>query len=115
MFVAERGDYGEGNLQELSDTRIELLYGGDAHRNELTIGGETTYDVLVQPTDDGGVVITYTDITERKKSENRFRALLESAPDAMVIVDATGTIIQSNRRTEELFGYSSDEFALQKG
>jgi PAS domain S-box-containing protein len=45
--------------------------------------------------------------------QNRFRTLLESAPDAMVIIDASGAIVMVNRRTEELFGYSRDEIAQQ--
>jgi two-component system cell cycle sensor histidine kinase/response regulator CckA len=37
------------------------------------------------------------------------RALLESAPDAILLVDAGGTIALANRRTAELFGYDSSE------
>jgi PAS domain S-box-containing protein len=48
-----------------------------------------------------------------EESQRRFRTLLESAPDAMVIIDASGTIMMVNRRTEELFGYSRDEITGQ--
>jgi len=48
-----------------------------------------------------------------EESQKRFRTLLESAPDAMVIIDASGTIVMVNRRTEELFGYSRDEITGQ--
>ncbi len=51
----------------------------------------------------------FVDINERKRDENRFRALLESAPDSMVIVNAEGMIKQINRQTESLFGYKSVE------
>ena len=35
--------------------------------------------------------------------------LLDAAPDAMIIVDSSGTIIYANHHTAKLFGYASDE------
>lgn len=42
-------------------------------------------------------------------SEARFRTLLDSAPDAIVIVDKRGRITMVNSQTENWFGYSRDQ------
>ena len=53
------------------------------------------------------------DITDRKKSEEKFRSLLDSAPDATVIVNEKGIIQVTNHQTENLFGYSREEMIGQ--
>lgn len=65
-------------------------------------------------------VATIHDITERKlakeierKSEERFQALLDSMPDAIVIVDITGAIQLVNVPTEQLFGFSRKQLVGQ--
>ncbi|WP_211829009.1 PAS domain S-box protein [Kistimonas asteriae] len=45
------------------------------------------------------------DITNIVSDSRRFRSLLESAPDAMVIATDAGDITMANARAEELFGY----------
>jgi protein-histidine pros-kinase len=47
-------------------------------------------------------------------AEQLFRSLLESAPDAMVIMDRHGTVSLINAQTERLFGYTRDELIGQK-
>jgi two-component system sensor histidine kinase/response regulator len=42
-------------------------------------------------------------------SEQRFRATIESAPAAMVMIDASGRVALVNRETEKLFGYQRDK------
>lgn len=62
------------------------------------------------------------DITERKRishiiaeSEERFRSLIEQAPEAIIVIDVKdGRIIDANPAAEHLFGCSRDEL-LQGG
>ena len=61
-------------------------------------------------TDEGlRTVAAVRDVTERRRAHERFRAMVEAAPDAMVIVDEAGTIELVNTQMVQLFGYEREE------
>ncbi|MGZ5619617.1 MAG: PAS domain S-box protein [Methylobacter sp.] len=53
------------------------------------------------------------DITERKRLEHRFQQAVESSPNAIVMVNKSGTIELVNSQTEMFFGYSRTELIGQ--
>jgi PAS domain S-box-containing protein len=55
-----------------------------------------------------------TDLGDRKWGEDTFRQLVDTAPDATIVVDQSGTIVLVNLQTERLFGYRRDELVGQK-
>jgi PAS domain S-box-containing protein len=53
------------------------------------------------------------DITERKRAEQRFQLVVESAPSGFVMVDQAGRMVLVNSQTEKMFGYVRDELLGQ--
>lgn len=61
-------------------------------------------------TDQGFLVAAAVrDVTLIKKSEQKFKSLLDAAPDAVIIVDNKGIIQMVNLQTEQLFGYRRED------
>lgn len=61
---------------------------------------------------DGGIEITWRDITERKRAERErdwLAAIVEHASDAVLSVDLDGMIVSWSGSAEQLYGYSRDE------
>jgi PAS domain S-box-containing protein len=80
-------------------------------------GVEFPVEVSLSPieTEEGALIMSaIRDTTERKKAEQKFRGLLESAPDAIVIVNRNGDIVLVNSQTEKLFGYPRERLLGNK-
>jgi PAS domain S-box-containing protein len=54
------------------------------------------------------------DISRKKQAEQKFRGLLEAAPDAMIVTNQQGQIVLVNAQVEKLFGYPRVELLAQK-
>src|ERR1051326_909216 len=80
-------------------------------------GQEFPVEISLSPleTEEGTMVMSAVrDITARKKAEQKFKDLLESAPDAMVIVNQKGDIVLVNSQAVKLFGWKQEELMGQK-
>ncbi len=80
-------------------------------------GEEFPVEISLSPleTEEGTMVMSaIRDITTRKKADQKFKDLLESAPDAMVIVNREGNIVLVNSQAVKLFGWNREELLGQK-
>ena len=101
----------------VGDPRVRAMGAGLELYGRRKDGSEFPVEISLSPlVTDKGLLISSAirDITDRKKSEAKFRALLESAPDAMVIVDAAGRMVLVNSQTQHLFGYAREELLGKK-
>jgi PAS domain S-box-containing protein len=109
-----REDVARGKPQQelvvaVADGRIE-----DAGWRVRKDGTQFWAEVVITPVyDRGGNLSGFSkvtrDMTSRRKADQKFKDLLEAAPDAIVIVDQTGDIVLINAQTEKMFGYARAE------
>jgi PAS domain S-box-containing protein len=100
----------------LHDPKVRPMGAGLELRARRKDGTEFPVEISLSPLETKqGVLISSAirDISDRKRAEERFRALLESAPDAMVIVGKDGRMVLVNAQMERLFGYRRDELLGQ--
>jgi len=79
-YLTERGEFGETD----PETQIKRLRAriGDHYSFERTRPDGTVIEVRNNPMPDGGIVVIYSDITERKRSEAEIRAARDAAEAA---------------------------------
>ncbi len=114
-FNAERGEYGPGDIEELIHARMALARRFEPHRFKRTRPDGTVLEVVGTLLPDGGMVTTYTDITQQERdqealrsSERRHRTLVEMSPDA-IFAHRDGIVLFANPAAGRLFGAATPE------
>jgi PAS domain S-box-containing protein len=100
--------------EQRSGYRIEeRILRPDGEIRQLTSWGEVVVDPEGVPLK---IIGSCQDVTELRRmtsdlaaSEARFRALVESAPDAVVVLDADGAVLEANPAAATLFSRPVDE------
>ncbi|MBX2851571.1 MAG: PAS domain S-box protein [Phycisphaeraceae bacterium] len=59
------------------------------------------------------VLSSIIDLTQRVAERERFSSAFEAAPNGMLMINSQGTIVLTNQRIEQMFGYTKNELADQ--
>ncbi len=102
-FNALRGDYGPGDPEKIVAAGIERARKMEAHVFERTRPNGVVLEVRGTPLPGGGFVTIYTDITERKRAEERIRHManhdaLTGLPNRALFNDRLGQAISLAKR-----------------
>ncbi len=108
---------------ELTQTQLQVIERAiltgelQVYEHKFVKHHRITYEeIRILAINDNEVLAIVRDISDRKqtelalkKSERRYRALMNNASDAIFQTDLQGDLIEANRRAESLLGYSLDE------
>ncbi len=114
-YNAERGEYGEGDIEAIVSDIVERARGeARAHRFERVRPGGIPLEIQGAPVPGGGFVTTYVDISERKRAEQAIaqkEALLRGAIDAVneafVLYDPSDRLVFCNEKYRDLYAASA--------
>jgi PAS domain S-box-containing protein len=110
-----RGPHGTFRQAFLAEPKVRLLGAGRELFGLHKDGREVPVEIGLTPvtTEEGLFVSSIVDLSARKRAEERFRVAVESSPNGMVMIDASGTIVLVNREVERMFGYTREELLGQ--
>ena len=109
-FNAERGDYGPGDAEAQAMSRMERVREGQPHQLEYELASGQIVNIRYAPIPGGGLVMSYSDITERKLAERdvarqqaQLHVALDNMPGALAYTDDNLNIVFCNNRYMEMY------------
>jgi class 3 adenylate cyclase/PAS domain-containing protein len=109
-FNAERGDYGPGDAEAQAMSRAERVRERQPHELEYELASGRILNIRYAPISEGGLVLSYSDITERKRAEREVArkeanllVALENMPGALAYTDDELNIVFCNNTFAEMY------------
>ncbi len=119
-FNAQRGDYGSGDVEMHALSRLNRILRREPHELEYVLPSGQILHVQYTPIVSDGLVLTYTDITARKRAEAQaarkeaeLQVALDNMPGALAYTDEQLDIVICNDRFAEM--YDAPKELLQRG
>ena len=119
-FNAERGDYGPGDGEAQAISRMERIKQRRLHQLDYQLTSGRILNIRYAPTPEGGLVLSYSDITaakriesEIKRKEAQLQVALDNMPGALVYTDDALNIVVCNNRFADM--YPAPRKLLQPG
>jgi PAS domain S-box-containing protein len=113
-YNAERGEYGKGDTEEQVRARLGLIRSHAPHSLERTRPDGTVVEIRGKPVAGWGLLTTYTDVTEERRSEQalrqkeeQFRGIFEHGLDGIYQSTIDGRFTRVNPALARMLGYDS--------
>tara|TARA_R110001592_G_scaffold70815_2_gene216696 strand:- start:2965 stop:5244 length:2280 start_codon:yes stop_codon:yes gene_type:complete len=111
-FLAQRGDYGPGDPDAITENMLDLIRQGRRFNTEIRLNTGRFVEIRRSPLPDGGMIAVTTDVTDRhdaaealRQSEQRFRDIAEIASDWFWEMDADLRFSYFSDRNREMLGF----------
>lgn len=115
-YLAEKGEFGPGDVETQVGERIEAVKKFEPTRFRWERRDGAIIEISRNPLPGGGYVTTLADVTDGARADEALRAsrerlsgILEISEDAIISVDGDHNIVLFNRGAENIFGYAADE------
>ncbi len=113
-YRAERGDFGDADLEAIITRRAKSIRSREEHFNEFTNPVGKIYTIQRRAMPDGGFVSTFTDVTERRRAESDsaeksilLQTSLENMGHGFCVYDSNHKIVAFNQKFIEMSGLPS--------
>jgi PAS domain S-box-containing protein len=103
-YGAQHGEYDGEDAEQMIQQRLRQVRSNEAHSIERTRANGTIIEIRMNPLPDGGYIATFTDITDRKRTELVLQAVIDAIPAMISAKDSQYRYVMMNSYQARLYG-----------